>query len=170
MTLTLWATQLWLICSNVSHFPLIFLLHQPGLFISSAFPPCCVRHGATSLLTGPPTSSCCFCFLRAFSQWSIRPDSGPLEVQLSGEPPDGRVRGSAESHPSPSALSSTAAAHGQGTGMQPELPYCYRQVLRRTLWRRYDSSLSKVLDKMLKNGTARTETHKLVHFEKCSFF
>lgn len=81
----------------------------------------------------PPSLVSFFLSLRAFSWWSAGPDPGPLEVQLPGEPPDGRVGSQAESRPSPGALSPPAAACGAGAGMQPEFPHRHRQVLRRTL-------------------------------------
>lgn len=73
--------------------------------------------------------------LRTFCRRSPGSKAGPVEVQLSGEPPDGGFRGQAEPQPGPSPLPPSTTARGPRKRMQPELPHRYRQVLRRTFWR-----------------------------------
>lgn len=109
--------------------PSSLYMPKPYLFSLFSLSPC-VEHAATSSLT----VFFLLCF-RTFCWWSSGPNLGPVEVQLSGEPPDGGVRGQAEPHPSPSAFSPTTTTCGQRKGMQPELPDCYRQVLWWTFWR-----------------------------------
>ncbi|KAI3365948.1 hypothetical protein L3Q82_009780, partial [Scortum barcoo] len=55
--------------------------------------------------------------LRALSWRRAGPNPGPLEVQLPGEPADGRVGSQAESRPSPGPLSPPAAARGPRAGV-----------------------------------------------------
>lgn len=131
VTLTLKIILSGFISGIISHFGAKF--PSSSVNQASSFPPALplmLRLTSVHLVAHRPSRPLsCLLSLRAFSWWSAGPDPGPLEVQLPREPPDGRVRGQAESHPSRGAVSPPSAAHGPGAGMQPEFPHRHRQVL-----------------------------------------
>lgn len=111
-------------------------LYARGLFISLS-----LRLACSHLLPHCLAITVFFLLcLRTFCRRSSGSNSGPVEVQLSREPPDGSIRGQAEPAPGPSPLSPSTTTCGPRKRMQPELPHRHRQVLWRTLWRWWGGS------------------------------